>query len=38
MDTLCKPNFGLFGRTVFEEKAMICCKNSKLHRCPNKLL
>ena len=23
------------GRTVFEKKAMLRCKNSKLHNCPN---
>ena len=38
MDTLCKPNFMFRGRTVFEKNAMITCKNSKLHNCPNKQL
>ena len=37
MDTLCKPNFMFLGHTVFEKKAMITCKNSKLHIHPNKL-
>ena len=38
MDTLCKPNFMFLGRTLFEKNAMITCKNSKLHNCPNKQL
>ena len=38
MDTLCKPNFMFLGRTVLEKNAMITCKNSKLHNCPNKQL
>ena len=38
MDTLCKPNFLFLGRTLFEKNAMITCKNSKLHNCPNKQL
>ena len=38
MDTLCKPNFMFLGRTVFEKNAMLSCKNSKLHNCPNKQL
>ena len=38
MDTLCKPNFMFLCRTVFEKNAMITCKNSKLHNCPNKQL
>ena len=38
MDTLCKPNFIFLGRTLFEKNAMISCKNSKLHKCPNKQL
>ena len=35
MDTLCKPNFMFLGCTIFEKNAMITCKNSKLHNCPN---
>ena len=38
MNTLCKPNFMFLGRTVFEINAMITCKKSKLHNCPNKQL
>ena len=38
MNTLCKPNFMFLGRTLFEKNAMITCKNSKLHNCPNKQL
>ena len=38
MDTLCKPNFMFLGGTLFEKNAMINCKNSKLHNCPNKQL
>ena len=38
MDTLCKPNFVFLGPTLFEKNAMITCKNSKLHNCPNKQL
>ena len=38
MDTLCKPNFMFLGRTLFEKNAMITCKNSNLHNCPNKQL
>ena len=38
MNTLCKPNFMFLGRTLFEKNAMISCKNSKLHNCPNKQL
>ena len=38
MDTLCKSNFMFLGRTVFEKNAIITCKNSKLHNCPNKQL
>ena len=38
MDTLCKSNFMFLGRTVFEKNAIISCKNSKLHNCPNKQL
>ena len=38
IDTLCKPNFMFLGRTLFEKNAMITCKNSKLHNCPNKQL
>ena len=36
--TLCKKNFMFLGRTVFEKNAMITCKNSKFHNCPNKQL
>ena len=38
MDTLCKPNFMFLGFTVYEKNAMITCKNSNLHNCPNKQL
>ena len=38
MDTLCKSNFMFLGRTHFKKNAMITCKNSKLHNCPNKQL
>ena len=38
IDTLCKPNFMFLGRTVIEKNAIITCKNSKLHNCPNKKL
>ena len=38
MDTFCKPNFMFLGRTLFVKNAMISCKNSKLHNCPNKQL
>ena len=38
MNTLCKPNFMFLGHTVLEKNAMITCKNSKLHNCPNKQL
>ena len=38
MDTLSKPNFMFLGLPVYEKNAMIICKNSKLHNCPNKQL
>ena len=38
MDTLCKPNFMFLSHTVFEKNAMLSCKNSMLHNCPNKQL
>ena len=38
MDSLSKKNFIFIGRTVFEKNAMITCKYSKLHNCPNKQL
>ena len=38
IDTLCKKNFMFLSSTVFEKNAMITCKNSKFHNCPNKQL
>ena len=35
MGTLCKPIFMFLGHTVLEKKAMISCKNSKLHNYRN---
>ena len=33
-----RPNFMFLGRRVLKKNAMLTCKNSVLHNCPNKQL